>query len=106
MRLRNLILAGTGILIVCGIAVAMSLHDYTSQPAVASAHIAPVVRTPAGAGDQPSPLPTMPVTAEPAAQPANVAPTEAAQPAPAATPRDALAALLQQLQQRRHHKPG
>ncbi len=106
MRLRNVILAGTGIVIVCGIALAVSLHDYTSQPAVASAHIAPVVQAPAGAGDQASPIPTIPVTAEPPPQPASVAPAEAPTPHPAAARGDALAALLQQLQQRRHRKSG
>src|SRR5260370_6931309 len=100
MRLRNMILAGIGILIVCGIALAMSLHDYTTQPAVANAHVAPVVQTPAGAGGQTSaPLPTMPVTAEPAPQPTSGAPAEAPPPRPPATETDAPATLLQQL----HH---
>ncbi len=107
MRLRNVILAGTGILIVCGIALAMSLRDYTTQSTVASAHIAPVVRPQAGPGDQTSaPLPTTPVTAEPAPEPTSVVPAEAPPPRPVATQRDALAALLQQLQQRRHHRSG
>ncbi len=102
MRLRNLILAGTGILTVCGIALAISLRDYTTQPAVANAHVAPVARPLASASGQTSaPMPTTPVTAEPAPQPASVVPAEASPPRPPATPSDTPASVLQEPQQRR-----
>jgi hypothetical protein len=101
---RLVLMAGGGVLLLCVLAVIVSLADYTSHPAVAVAHVPPVVGTPPGAtdtSDAPSPVPTIPVTTI-------EQPTPAA-PQPAAHVRTqgeqmTLAQLLQQLQQRRHHR--
>jgi hypothetical protein len=112
-QLRLAILAGIGILALCGAAIAVALSDYVSHPAVAVAHVPPVVGP--GAPDpadtaaaQAPPLPQTPVTAVPVDQ---APPAQAAQQRQAAAQpiaqqnQDALARLLQQLQQRRHHPP-
>src|SRR5260370_28554606 len=108
MRLRNMILAGTGILTVCGIAVAISIRDYTTQPRAASAHVAPVGPPLAStSGPTSAPMPTTAVTAEPTSQPASVVPTEEPPPRPPATQSDTPASVLRQPEQRRDHSsPG
>jgi hypothetical protein len=103
---RLVLMAVGGVLLLCVLALIVSLSDYTSQPAVASAHVPPVVGTPISgvSSEAPSPVPTMPTTA---------IPTATAPPADPAGPQrvraqpeqPTLAQLLQQLQQRRHHRP-
>jgi hypothetical protein len=41
-QLKVAIVCGIGVLVLCGIAVAAALHDYTSHPEVTSNHMAPV----------------------------------------------------------------
>jgi hypothetical protein len=91
-----------GVLLLCVLALVVTLADYTSHPAVAVAHVPPVVGAPNSgtASPEPSPVPTIPVT--------DVTPTPDA-PTPAAraqVTQMTLAQLLQQLEQRRHHRPG
>ncbi|HSR23687.1 MAG TPA: hypothetical protein VLW53_09060 [Candidatus Eisenbacteria bacterium] len=83
-QVRLLILAGTGILVLCGVAVAASLLDYVSHPGVAVSHVPPVTGA-AGAGSTgglpaSAPLPTTPVTAAPVDPSPSAAPDA---PAPA-----------------------
>ena len=96
-----------GVLLLCVLALVVTLADYTSHPAVAVAHVPPVVGAPKSdtTTPEPSPVPTIPVTA--------VSPTPDAQTPPGGQPVRAqftqmtLAQLLQQLEQRRHHRgPG
>jgi len=98
-QVRLALIAGAGVLVLCVIALAVSLADYTGHPEVANAHVPPVVG-PAQAdatSPDPSPVPTVPVTI-----------TSEPTPAPAAQPPDrtrtqlTFAQLLQQLEQRRH----
>jgi hypothetical protein len=104
---RLVLMAIGGVLLLCVLALIVSLSDYTSPPAVASAHVPPVVGTPISgvSSEAPSAVPTMPAIAVPAA-------TAAPEPQPAGpqrvrpqTEQPTLAQLLQQLQQRRHHRP-
>jgi len=107
-QLRLAILAGIGILALCGVAIAVALSDYVSHPAVAVAHVPPVVGPGApdpvntAQAEAPPPMPQTPVTAVPVEQ----APAAQAQrQAPVAQQnQDALARLLQELQ-RRHRPP-
>jgi hypothetical protein len=101
---RLVLMAVGGVLLLCVLALIVSLSDYTSHPAVASAHVPPVVGTPIPdvTSQAPSPVPTIAITAAPAdhtpqpAEPQRVR-SQVEQPT--------LAQLLQQLQQRRHHRP-
>jgi len=111
-QLRLVILAGIGILALCGVALAASLMDYVNHPTVAVAHVPPVMGP--GASDPvdpaqqggPPPLPETPVTSVPVQQSAAQAPDQRTATAPAAPQnQDAIAKLLQELQQRRHHPP-
>src|SRR5215831_13377615 len=104
-QLRLVILAGIGILALCAVALAASLMDYVNHPTVAVAHVPPVIGP--GAPDAvdpaqqggPPPLPETPVTAVPVQQAAD----QRTATAPAARQsQDAIAKLLQELQQRRH----
>lgn len=111
-QLRLAILAGIGILALCGVAIAVALSDYVSHPAVAVAHVPPVVGPgapdPADTAPAQAPLPQTPVTAVPVEQapPAQAQQQRQAPAQPVAQQnQDALARLLQQLQQRRHHPP-
>jgi hypothetical protein len=111
-QVRLVILAGTGILALCGVAVVASLLDYVSHPGVAVSHVPPVtgpaVADTSGSAPAPAPLPTTPVTAVPPDPAPSAAPAAPAQQEPVAAPAsqqsDALAALVQQLQQR-HKRP-
>lgn len=108
-QVRLAILAGTGILVLCGVAVAASLLDYVSHPGVAVSHVPPVTGA-AGAdstgGPTSAPLSTTPVTAapvdpSPSASPSAPAPQQ--QPvaaAPASQQSEALAKFLQQHRRR------
>lgn len=102
---RLVLMLGGGVLLLCVLALVVSLADYTSQQApVANAHVPPVVGAPAGAGTPTAAVPTIPVTTVdvPAATPAPTAPPQGTrQPVQQPT----LAQILQQLQQRRHHRP-
>ena len=101
---RLVLMAVGGVLLLCVLALVVTLADYTSHPEVANAHIPPVVGTPPsdGTSQAPDPAPTIPVTTV-------VVPT--ATPASAGSDRVraagqlTLAQLLQQLQQRRHRRP-
>jgi len=91
-----------GVLLLCVLALIVSISDYTSSPAVAVAHVPPVVGTPPSdaTSDTPSPLPTMPVATD--------VPTP--DPSPSGRLRGqlqppTLEQILQQLAQRRHHRP-
>jgi hypothetical protein len=115
---RLVLMAVGGVLLLCVLALIVSLADYTSTPAVANAHVPPVVGTPGSdtSSQAPSPAPTIAITSAPAppaatafpALPADTAP----QPQPAGPQRvrtqtdqqPTLAQLLQQLQQGRHHR--
>jgi hypothetical protein len=94
-----------GILLLCVLALVVTLADYTSHPAVAVAHVPPVVGAPNSdtTTAQPSPVPTIPVTAD---TPTPDAPTPTTDRARAQFTQMTLAQLLQQLEQRRHHRPG
>jgi hypothetical protein len=96
-----------GVLLLCVLALVVTLSDYTSHPAVAVAHIPPVVGAPHSdtTSPEPSPVPTIPVTAD---SPTPDAPTPpAGQHVRAQFTQMTLAQLLQQLDQRRHHRgPG
>lgn len=105
-QMRLVLMVGGGILLLCVLAVVVSLSDYTSQPAVANAHIPPVVGAPGSGGSSPATasVPTIPVT--------TIDPTTAPPPQPAPTPTRSrltmaqqltFAQILQQLEQRRHH---
>jgi hypothetical protein len=103
---RLVLMVGGGVLLLCVLALVVSLADYTSQqPAVANAHVPPVVGPPVAAGTPtPADVPTMPVTTVdvPTAAPA---PTPSAAPQRSRAQQPTLAEILQQLQQRRHHRP-
>jgi hypothetical protein len=104
---RLVLMVGGGVLLLCVLALVVSLADYTSQqPTAANAHVPPVVGAPVAAGTPtPADVPTMPVTTVdvPTAAPA---PTPSAAPQRSRVPaQPTLAEILQQLQQRRHHKP-
>ena len=104
---RVVLMVGGGVLLLCVLALVVSLADYTSSPrGVANAHVPPVVGTPPStdSSQPPSPVPTIPVTT-------------VSQPTPAPTPATAVAdrqptraqltfaQLLQQFEQRHHHRP-
>lgn len=95
-----------GVLLLCVLALVVTLADYTSHPAVAVAHVPPVVGAPNSdttTNAEPSPVPTIPVTAD---TPTPDAPTPTTDRARAQFTQMTLAQLLQQLEQRRHHRPG
>jgi hypothetical protein len=97
-----------GVLLLCVLALVVTFADYTSHPAVAVAHVPPVVAAPNSdtTAAEPSPVPTIPVTAE---TPTPDAPTPAAGPQRVQRQftQMTLAQLLQQFQQGRHHRgPG
>jgi len=96
-----------GVLLLCVLALVVTLADYTSHPAVAVAHIPPVVGAPNSdaTNPEPSPVPTIPVTSD---SQTPDAPTPAAgAPVRAQLTQMTLAQLLQQIEQRRHHRgPG
>jgi hypothetical protein len=105
---RLVLMVGGGVLLLCVLALVVSLADYTQQqPTVANAHVPPVVGAPGAAGTPtPADVPTIPVTTVdvPTAAPA---PTPSAAPQRSRVPvqQPTLAEILQQLQQRRHHRP-
>jgi hypothetical protein len=90
-----------GVLLLCVLALIVTLSDYTSHPAVAVAHVPPVVGTPTSdtSSQAPSPMPTMPVATD---LPTPGEPTPQAQRVRSQL---TLAQWLQQLEQRRHHRP-
>jgi hypothetical protein len=100
MRQTRLVLMGVGgVLLLCVLALVVSLADYTSHPTVAVAHVPPVVAGPASDSSTPapSPVPTMPVAADlPTPTPAQRVRGQLQAPT--------LAEILQQLEQRRHHR--
>ena len=105
---RVVLMVGGGVLLLCVLALVVSLADYTSSPTgVANAHVPPAVATPVptDSSQAPSPVPTIPVTT--VAQPTPTASAQAVASRPARTQAmpPTLAAFLQQLQQRRHHRP-
>jgi hypothetical protein len=104
---RLVLMAVGGVLLLCVLAVIVSLSDYTSHPAVASAHVPPVVGTPIPdiTSQAPSPVPTIAIAAVPAA-PADPTPQPAGpQRVRSQAEQPTLAQLLQQFQQRRHRRP-
>jgi hypothetical protein len=101
-------MAGGGVLLLCVLALVVSLADYTSSPTgVANAHVPPAVITPAPADSSqaPSPVPTIPVTTVAQATPTPAPAAQAvAQRSPVRMP-STFATFLQQLEQHRHHRP-
>ncbi len=95
-QVRLAIVAGVGVVVLCGIALVSSLCDYVAHPEVANAHVPPVVGTP-------FPSPSAPGPAAPA--PIITAPVET--PSPSAQPagRGDLASFIQQLEEHRHRVP-
>ena len=94
-----------GVLLLCVLALVVTLADYTSHPAVAVAHIPPIVGSPNSATTTPEPssVPTVPVTADTPTPDASTPPTRVR----AQFTQMTLAQLLQQIEQRRHHRgPG
>jgi hypothetical protein len=120
-QVRLVLIAGVGILALCGVAVATSLMDYVSHRATSVAHVPPVVGPAAAAAEpagqdaqadaaQPAPLPSTPTTSVPVQESQPAAPAPALpeqQPAPpAALPaRQDQEALLRLLEQLRHRRP-
>jgi len=94
-----------GVLLLCVLALVVTLADYTSHPAVAVAHVPPVVGTPSSDSTtpEPSPVPTIPLTTETPTPEASTPPADRVR---AQFSQMTLAQLLQQLEQRRHHRPG
>jgi hypothetical protein len=111
-QMRFAIAAGIGALVLCGIAVASAVMDYSSHPKVANAHVPPVVGTPmpaSNAGGQ-VPVAAAPVITAPVETPTTNPPPSAPPPRPVAAPGrpltpDEIARLMQQFQQRRHRFP-
>jgi hypothetical protein len=113
-QMRFAIAAGIGVLVLCGVAVASAVMDYSSNPKVENAHVPPVVGTPVPAsnvgGQAPvaaAPVITAPVMTAPVETPTADPPPSAPPPRPLAAPGrpltpDQIARLMQQLQQRRH----
>jgi hypothetical protein len=107
--MRFAIAAGVGTLVLCGIAVASAVMDYSSNPKVENAHVPPVVGTPvpaSNAGDQ-APVAAAPVITAPVETPTADPPPSAPPPRPLAAPGrpltpDQIARLMQQLQQHHH----
>jgi hypothetical protein len=95
-----------GVLLLCVLALVVTLADYTSHPAVAVAHVPPIVGAPNSdaTSPEPSPVPTIPVTADTPTP----APTQpAGQRGRSTFTPMTVAQLLQQFEQRRHHRgPG
>jgi hypothetical protein len=118
-QMRFAIAAGIGVLVLCGMAVASAVMDYTSHPTVANAHVPPVVGTPvpaSNAGGQ-APVAAAPVVIAPVQSPTADPLPSAPPPRPVAAPGrpgtgtgrsltpDEIARLMQQLQQRRRRFP-
>jgi hypothetical protein len=96
-----------GVLLLCVLALVVTLADYTSHPAVAVAHVPPVVGAPNSdtTTPDPSPVPTIPVTDTPT--PDAPTPSAGTQRVRSQFSQMTLAQLLQQIEQRRHHRgPG
>jgi len=94
-----------GVLLLCVLALVVTFADYTSHPAVAVAHVPPVVGAPNAdtTSSGPSPVPTIPVTDVPT--PGAPTPVPAGSDrARTAVPSMSLAQLIQQLEARRHHR--
>lgn len=108
-QVRLALVAGVGVLVLCAIAVAASLADYVSHPAVAVAHVPPVIATPIDGQQQsaldlaPAPLPTTPVTDMPPPTSVPSRPVGSGQANTGALSR--FLQQLQELQQRRHRPP-
>jgi hypothetical protein len=103
---RLVLMAVGGVLLLCLLALVVTLADYTAHPAVAVAHIPPVVGTPNSDTNtpEPSPVATIPVTADTPTPDATAPPSQRVR---AQFSQMTLAQLLQQLDQRRHHRgPG
>jgi hypothetical protein len=102
-------MVGGGVLLLCVLALVVSLADYTQTPTgVANAHVPPAIATPVptDSSQAPSPVPTIPVITTAQATPTPAPATQAvAQRSPVRTMPPTLAEFLQQLQQRRHHRP-
>jgi len=97
---RVVLMAVGGVLLLCVLALVVTLADYTSHPTVAVAHVPPVVGTPPSAipSDTPPPVPTPVATDVPTPTPPTGPQRLRGQPT--------LAQILQQLeQQRRRHRP-
>lgn len=113
-QVRLVILAGIGILALCGVAVGASLVDYVSHPGVAVAHVPPVMGPgapdPVVTAPAPAPFPSTPVTSVPVDVSTSTTPPARPpeeRPVTAAVQRDTLDRLLQQLlQQRRRRLPS
>jgi hypothetical protein len=98
-----------GVVLLCVLALVVTLADYTSHPAVAVAHVPPVLGAPNSDSTtpEPSPVPTVPVTADTPTPGAPTPPTGGSQRVRAVSMQTSLAQLLQQFEQRRHHRgPG
>ena len=106
---RVVLMVGGGVLLLCVLALVVTLADYTSSPTgVANAHVPPLTGTPVPTDSAPTAVPTIPVTTvdQPTPTPAAPAPVAVAgRPGRTQTGQLTLAQLLQQLQQRRHHTP-
>lgn len=102
-HVRLALVGGAGVVLLCVIALAAALGDYTAHPEVANAHVPPVVGPPAADATTPVPssAPTFPVTTV----------TSEPTPAPAAQQPErtrmqlTFAQLLQQLEERRRRPP-
>jgi hypothetical protein len=94
-QVRLVIVAGIGVLALCGIALMGALVSYVSHPEVANAHLPPVVGTPAPSPPDQAPLATPIITS-----PVDTPPSAAPQPVAGELP-----PLLQQFQGRRHRPP-
>lgn len=98
-----------GVLLLCVLALVVTLADYTSHGPAEVAHVPPVVAAPiSDTGSQaPAPVPTIPVTSVTVTPDAPTPPPAGPQPARAEVTQLTLAQLLQQFEQRRHHHgPG
>jgi hypothetical protein len=97
---RVVLMAVGGVLLLCLLALVVSISDYTSHPTVAVAHVPPVVAEPGSDSSTPAPssVPTMPVTTD------LPTPTQESQRARGQFQPPTLAQILQQLDQRRHHR--
>lgn len=95
-QVRLALVAGIGVLALCGVALMSGLVDYVSHPEVANAHVPPV-----GGTAVPDPTAHAPTPAPPA--PIITAPVETPQPSPAADTRGQ--ARAQEPGPRRHRVP-
>jgi len=107
-QVRFAIVAGIGVLAICGVVLAASLVDYVSHPEVANVHVAPVVATPtpSPAGETAAPAAPAPITTSVPVDTASPSPSPTAAGSPSTQRSADLAKLLQQLRDRRHKRPG